>query len=531
MCFRIFHTRLLKLDIFSCFLSTILLVLVSLRFFQIETDPPYGIVSWSSDVFTDEGWWTKNAQIWAKFGEFRNQYDSNLYIDSIAFAVLMAVLFKVFGASIVVARYSAVIASSMSLVVLYFITRRSLRPEFALLVVIASAVTLHEVAYSRMALIEPFGTMVSLMSIYLLIAGKDDLRYEFSALGFGVLSVLMKTTFYFTLFVVCTVLLLRVFFCFKDRNYRAVFIRFQYVFFWLVVLIAIKLALRYQFSEDTIVSDYAVGSRLEGASVATITNNLYRAFYYLLFSYHWIVLSTSAFVALFLCVGHRAALRAFPISTDVVVVSFWMLAGICMFGSVTYQAPRYFYFVSFAIPFTFAVLCERWLALMGKTKLFTAILGTFVIGHIAMQTTAFRLWFTNNTASSYIEAAHAFAEQIDSDAQTNREEPIVAMGAISSFVSFFNVRLRPTDFRPIAPFPVEQSKELIQREDGICDRARYWKPRYTIGPETVTPRLLTECPSLVSVETEIARQPVMGGWYYGSDFVVRRVTYRPVPLD
>ena len=115
---------------------------------------------------------------------------------------------------------------------------------------------------------------------------------------------------------------------------------------------------------------------------------------------------------------------------------------------------------------------------------------------------------------------------MERDSASEGEGEIVAVGPVSSFISFFSDRIRPTEFRELMPFAPEESKALIGREDDICTRISHWRPRYAVGPENRLPRLADECPSIVHAEQEIARSAVMRQWYYKADFILRRVTYR-----
>ena len=54
---------------FEVSLLALLVVSVLVRFGGLATDPPYSIVSTSGTFLTDEGWYSKSAQLHARFGD------------------------------------------------------------------------------------------------------------------------------------------------------------------------------------------------------------------------------------------------------------------------------------------------------------------------------------------------------------------------------------------------------------------------------------------------------------------------------
>lgn len=513
----------------SLLLLVVVIGLMCARYLFVAVDPPYGIVSQSGTFLTDEGWWTKNAQLWAKFGVMRNAYDSNLITHSAAFTVLMAVLFEVLGPDLWTARYAAITASVLSLVVLYAIARMALAREAALLVVIASAITLHQVTYARMAIIESFGTLWSILAIYWLVAEPHRLRNQLLSLGLAVIAVLTKTTFAFTLLTVTVVLACRALGKWRSGDIRAA----SSTSFSILVALAAAFLLRafvgYLFPEEAIVASHAIGDRVKDTSLQAVLSNEWRAASYVVTSFNWRALFVAMGLGLLWAGIRRMSGHRIDLPPEASIVALWTLAGVFAFGAFAYQPPRYFYFVSLSAPLIAIVLVDQAGKAYGWRALSIAVMTAVVSLHAASQLPHYRTWYWRGGSASFTEMARAFASQIEREAANEGRVQIVVMGPTSSVLSLFGLRLRPTDFGPIAPFPVAQSKALIGREDDVCSRAEFWRPQYTVGPENKIPALAETCPQFVQGEEEIGRRRVMNQWYFKADFVLRRVTYRPAP--
>lgn len=509
-------------------LASAAIALIIARYLGIAIDPPYGIVSRSGTFLTDEGWWTKNAQLWAKFGVPRNEYDSNLVVNSIGFTLLMTAIFELFSTNLLVARYAAVSASALSLLVLYAIARRFMSRESSLLVVIASAVSLHQVTYARMAIIESFATLWSILAIYWLVTHRNRLPRQAMSLAFAVLAVLTKSTFIFTLGTVALVLAVGAIGQLRRGGRAAAAGTFACIVAAFAAVFAVSAYVGYLFPEDAIVGRFAVADRFRGFTIEQALANESRAWLYVATSFNWRVLFATIGIG-FVWLGARRAFGGsrLALAPEAQAVLIWLLAGVFMFGAFPYSPPRYFYFVSLAAPLMALGLVEEATRAHGRRALTLTVIAGVVALHALSQWPSYRAWYWRGGSASFTQMASAFASEVIRDTGPPHEGQIVVMGATSSVLSLFADRIRPTDFGPIASFPVAQSKALIGRDDDVCARVGFWKPRFTVGAESTLPKLDEACPLLVEAEDEIGRRRVMNGWYYKSDFVLRRVRYRP----
>jgi hypothetical protein len=495
------------------------------RFLQIEIDPPHGIVSWSGEFLTDEGWYSKNAQLLARFGTPRNPYDSNLIVSTPVFVLITAGLFELFGVSLYVGRYTSVAASVLSLLLVYRIARRQVSNELAALATLGSAVTLHQVTYARMSIVEPLATLFSMLAIYVVVVRPNRLVNRILGLALALLAFLTKSTFLYAVVAIAGALILTAV-CESRRDRRLAYRTLGAVGLLIVSTVLARTFVRYLFPEEAIVSSFAVGARFSDLSPEAVARNALRAFRYVTTSGHWTVPMVVMLAALALT--SIRSIRGIPstISLEGRIVLAWLVAGLTMFGLFRYQPPRYFYFLSFAVPLL-AVLLVGGLtpSSVGRRGIGRVLLYGMVLVHCALQIPGYRTWYWRGGASSFVEMGREFASRIERDDQSMTNETVV-MGPASSFVSLFATRLRPTEFSFFVALPVGKNLTLIGREDDVCTRVNHWRPLYTVGPESQTGRIVERCSHLVVREDEIGRQTVMNRYYFKSDFVLRRLTYR-----
>ena len=150
--------------------ATIILVLVSLlialRFFHLDADFPLGI-SWSGDLYTDEGWYANAAVRDVITGNWYLPGDFNPAIDSPVGQLLQRAAFGVFGLGLIPARLTGAVASSAVILLSALVVRRGAGIQAGLLTALILASSYIGFAYSRLAIMEPIGLAFVMAALFL----------------------------------------------------------------------------------------------------------------------------------------------------------------------------------------------------------------------------------------------------------------------------------------------------------------------------------------------------------------------------
>jgi 4-amino-4-deoxy-L-arabinose transferase-like glycosyltransferase len=159
--FRSLGQRLLHVG-----LGTALSIMVLLRLIHLEADPPGGLTP-SGTLYTDEGWYGRNAVVWSLTGHWYSPGDLNLAVNYPVVPLAEALAFRLFGLSLVSARLVAVAFFCLLLASLYGLIRLYAPLWVALVACLALAVNPTLFAFSRLALNEIPTAALALASAYL----------------------------------------------------------------------------------------------------------------------------------------------------------------------------------------------------------------------------------------------------------------------------------------------------------------------------------------------------------------------------
>jgi len=140
-------------------------VLVLLRLVHLEADFPTK-VTWSGELYTDEGWYSNNAVAYALTGNWYVEGDFNNAINVPILPILEMVSFKMFGISLSSARIVIAICFLLMLVFLYAVVRNYENQQIALVAVFLLAVNYTLFAYSRLAILEIPMTLFVVLSVF-----------------------------------------------------------------------------------------------------------------------------------------------------------------------------------------------------------------------------------------------------------------------------------------------------------------------------------------------------------------------------
>jgi 4-amino-4-deoxy-L-arabinose transferase-like glycosyltransferase len=166
-------------------LISMILFAACLRLVHLDADFPTGL-NWSSDLYTDEGWYSGNAIAWALTGHWYIPGDFNSMITLPFFQWLQMGVFGLFGVNLVSARISVAFFSLLSLVLVFLLARRYAGDLAGWITLGLLSTDYAFFAYSRIALMEIPFTALCLASIWA--AGATNLP---AWLGMGLSAVLL----------------------------------------------------------------------------------------------------------------------------------------------------------------------------------------------------------------------------------------------------------------------------------------------------------------------------------------------------
>lgn len=171
------------------------------RLVMLNADFPAEIGNWSSDLYTDEGWYSNSAARKIITGNWILPGDFNPIINMPIFQVTQFIVFKVFGLGLVQARIGEFFWFLLLQTGLFLFVKRLSTQSAALTTLLFIAFDPFIFAYSRLAFLEiPMTAIViiTMLSIVLHKPSYTPVYFILSGLIFGV-SMLVKTSAIFAL--------------------------------------------------------------------------------------------------------------------------------------------------------------------------------------------------------------------------------------------------------------------------------------------------------------------------------------------
>lgn len=178
-------------------IGIVVVVLSAARLLWIEADFPAGL-NWSGDLYTDEGWYASGAVSVVTTGDWLVRGDFNPIVNMPMEQLLQALVFKLAGASLAAARYTAAAWSLWLILGTYFLLRRYVGGLQGAVASLLLSANFTYFAYSRIALNE-VPTMGWVMgAILVLTTGPSRGLTAISAILFSA-AILTKPTALFAL--------------------------------------------------------------------------------------------------------------------------------------------------------------------------------------------------------------------------------------------------------------------------------------------------------------------------------------------
>ncbi len=356
-------------------IAPIILFLIALRFFHLDADFPLGI-TWSGDLYTDEGWYSNAAVRDVVSGHWYQAGDFNPAVNLPVGQLLQRAIFAMFGLGLIPARLSAAMSSSAVILLAgLFVYRGPVAPrhgslQAGLLTALVLASSYVGFAFSRLAILEPVG-MVFVMAA-LLLAQRADGRFALPRLILSALLVaaaaLVKGSMVFAVPVVAYAACLNGAACLdgKSRRPRALPVG-VFLLTSCVVIIGWQVIARHGYAADY---DYFNSLNLGARRVTGILDwfaNLRRQFVNMLALGRGFV--DVCVLLIVLAAAFCAGFRAMP---AVRILLAYALAYFGLLSIVSYGPPRYF--VPLLVPMAglSAIACvelARWCATRFRPRL------------------------------------------------------------------------------------------------------------------------------------------------------------------
>jgi hypothetical protein len=499
--------------LFLCFVVALTCMQVAMA----SMDPSAGVLSWSGDLLTDQGFHSKAAQLWTKFGCWSLSYNMDFRPAAPLFNAIMGVAFRTFGATVTTLAGYALVVNASTLLIAYAISRRVFGPWLAVSATVAFALCFPYFGFSRLAFIEPTAVLFSLLAILCFSLGTST-RHLVASVMFAVAAVFTKVHF------ITIVVAMGLGWLSSIRQLRRVdrskAVREAFVLSSMaLVTIAFGLVLLRVFATE--VDDFRaiVAVHVAGAvGFRQVFGRLWAFVGELDYDTRLSVMVGS--IALYLAIAAwrgRRSWRSHPHGFDLLSVrgralfalAAWTIVGGVLIGSLDYRPSRYVLFLAFPLTVLGTAAAS---ALFGRRSTIGAAL--VLLASMAYQVPLYARWWTVPEKFSKRTAYDAIAERIERESQA----PVVpVIGQIAAELGLRSARIVPLEVQHI---PVARYS--------LCRRLEYWKPVFYVGVqrEPIDEKAeLSKCPDLKE-RVELARYHLLAD--YKGELVLYRLSYRSV---
>jgi len=154
------------LSLLKMLLLTIIICFCILRFIHLAADVPVG-TTWSSEIYGDEGLYTRNATAKVLTNRWLLPYESNPIVVMPIFQFIEYIFLDLMGINLISARLPGVLFFIITLIFLYALFRRFYNDIFSLGALALISCNYLLFVYSRLALNENLMILLSVIAIYL----------------------------------------------------------------------------------------------------------------------------------------------------------------------------------------------------------------------------------------------------------------------------------------------------------------------------------------------------------------------------
>ena len=484
-------------------LILLLIVCNVLRFVGIENDPPYDIVSDSGSLLSDEGWYLKAAAGLANRGQMGAEYDLYWFSHNSLFTLINCAVFKVFGTSIATARLVSACASLLSLLFFYLICRRVTGRLISLIACCAISGSLAFFAISRLAFVEPLGTMFLLAAIYCWIGWGKATTGVILALILVSCAYFTKASFIWGYPMIGILILGDAILALRSKKWpQAAFSASAII----AIIIGASVLQDYLVDSSGISGElfqrWHVKSREDEMRSSSIIVNeismIARGFY--VNRYSVFLMATLYGTALLIRLGKAKEILRCDRATYAMLLLG--LGGHSFFGLFPYQPPRYYFFAGFALIYSTMIITR---ALMTRQRLLRAFFFLFTL-QMTLQVPLYYQWLRRKTELHSSEIGKEVTAIVT---KTDSRRPAPLIGGIASFYALTNKDILPMDFH----------------RDFMKERFQTHRPQWVIDYRRKVEALPKDLPHLVaSVKIEKAYQ-IMYNDDQHEDHVLAKITY------
>jgi hypothetical protein len=478
-----------------------------------QVDSPGGIVTWSGAFTTDEGFHSKWAQNAVRFGTIGDPYDFSFVPAGFLHNMATFAVFRAFGASFEVLRLYAAFLAALALLT-YWAVLAHAPPPFPRWQVIALLVaTVNYPAYARVLFIEPLGLVLSLASLWLAIRAKRPWWACAASVLLAFAAFLTKIHF---LDVVCTVCLLWVarltVWRESDRVDRGVLIALACsVAAMIIVTAALTWIFRGPIAEFVLYNESQFLGRSSAPLPLKVLSSELKVFGSLLENTHhaaFLVSLVVAGIALAARRPWRGAAPAAPVrglfgkvagairglrdyELDV-AMGLWLILGLLVRGSSSYQPSRYFYPLLFPLSYLAVRLLQQ-----APARYRMPIFAGALLIHLAVQEPLYYRWLYRKDIVSQYANRVSFAHEIEARAPPG---PVVLLAGDAATYALFSQRIRPIE------------PEYVPPGYTLCDRIAYWRPTFYVSGGKDDPFMaqFRGCPGVAAID-EVKRERVFAG--------------------
>ncbi len=465
--------------------------LLFLGFVTVERDPPWGPLGNPAGFSTDEGWYTKGAQVLEREGRFTRPLDFSAFTHNPLHSALLAAAMRVFGAGLGVVRAVSLVLSSLGLVALYLLARRAVSSATALLVALACAASFLHFTYSRTA--QPYAVALA-FSLAALAAWAYSRSIASLAAGvaFAALGALFKASFLFTPAALGLLAAADGAKDLREGRGRTCAVRLGLAAAGVATVCAVYVVLS-RCAPDSFATyqghalDEMVGRHVPRTALALLVNEELTFWYFLSLRTRSPVLAIAAGVGLLVAI-YRREWRAPRRPTVAVLV--WLALGLLPLGLTTFRPYRFFYFAVPALAYLAVVATE---GVAGKRR--HALLAcAIVLLHLAHQAPMYAQWLSRSRPESQADAARDVVRQILRD-----RARATLIGRTSAYVAIFDRRVRAIELDWLG----------LDGEHAFCDRLARYRPDHLLRFERDLADLPARCPALVERLQAVARYDIM----------------------
>lgn len=400
----------------------LLTLMAVLRFGNLLADPPVEFIKTINFIYTDEGWWSRNAVAIVREGHWYIDDGFNPIFALPVVPLLQALCFKIFGVSLSAARGFTATCTLILAGLVYLLVRRFLPSNFAFLAPLTIVCHFAIFIYSRLALLE-FPTLVFVLISILLIFDRkpvSNFRVVLATL-FLPLAILAKTTAIFAIPLIASLIWLQ-----KQPTTNK--IRHTLIFLTVFLLVAIAgssiLLVNSSVSLETLVNKdilskfhYGIGSLfISPLGVA------YRAWQVFPILFPLSVLSIFVF-------NKAPKYRFNPL---IFVTGSWFATAFLMLSSSHYSPQRYM--MVFSVPIAIAVpLIVDFIINYSQGKVLRTVLGCALL--LCLSVNVLRI---GNYLVSYERSFAFMANDVGSYVRQQPDRSQVIMGHFADTVSLIN---------------------------------------------------------------------------------------------